>query len=93
VLIRLGRGSKNASFVLHPPIRDQTTNRVRRLSRRKYRERLNKLFKACNEEERLWFEFFLMTGMREQVIWNRQCGTLSPPEAKRCEMKVNEIFG
>jgi integrase/recombinase XerD len=29
-------------------------------------EELDKLFKACDEEERLWFEFFLMTGMREQ---------------------------
>jgi integrase/recombinase XerD len=27
---------------------------------------LDKLFKACDEEERLWYEFFLMTGMREQ---------------------------
>ena len=31
-------------------------------------EELNKLFKACNEEERLWYEFFLMTGMREQEV-------------------------
>ena len=31
-------------------------------------EELYKLFKACNEEERLWFEFFLMTGMREQEV-------------------------
>ncbi|HEV2395828.1 MAG TPA: tyrosine-type recombinase/integrase [Candidatus Sulfotelmatobacter sp.] len=29
---------------------------------------LNKLFKVCNNEERLWFEFFLMTGMREQEV-------------------------
>ena len=29
---------------------------------------LDKLFGACNEEERLWFEFFLMTGMREQEV-------------------------
>src|SRR5512140_1102 len=29
---------------------------------------LDTLFKACNEEERLWFEFFLMTGMREQEV-------------------------
>jgi integrase/recombinase XerD len=27
---------------------------------------LEKLFKSCDDEERLWFEFFLMTGMREQ---------------------------
>src|ERR1022692_251233 len=29
-------------------------------------EELDKLFKACDAEERLWYEFFLMTGMREQ---------------------------
>jgi integrase/recombinase XerD len=29
-------------------------------------EELDKLFEACDEEERLWYEFFLMTGMREQ---------------------------
>jgi integrase len=29
---------------------------------------LDKLFKACDAEERLWFEFFLMTGMREQEV-------------------------
>ena len=31
-------------------------------------EELDKLFKACTEEERLWFEFFLMTGMRELEV-------------------------
>lgn len=31
-------------------------------------EELDKLFKVCDEEERLWFEFFLMTGMREQEV-------------------------
>ena len=29
---------------------------------------LDKLFKVCDAEERLWFEFFLMTGMREQEV-------------------------
>lgn len=29
---------------------------------------LNALFKACDPEERLWFEFFLMTGEREQEV-------------------------
>jgi integrase/recombinase XerD len=29
---------------------------------------LDELFKACEVEERLWFEFFLMTGMREQEV-------------------------
>ncbi|HEX3740236.1 MAG TPA: site-specific integrase [Terriglobales bacterium] len=29
---------------------------------------LSKLFSACDEEERLWFEFFVMTGMREQEV-------------------------
>lgn len=32
------------------------------------KEELEKLFNACNKEERLWFEFFLMTGMREQEV-------------------------
>jgi len=31
-------------------------------------EELDTLFAACDEEERLWFEFFLMTGMREQEV-------------------------
>jgi integrase/recombinase XerD len=30
------------------------------------REELDTLFAVCDDEERLWFEFFLMTGMREQ---------------------------
>jgi hypothetical protein len=29
-------------------------------------EELDQLFAVCDEEERLWYEFFLMTGMREQ---------------------------
>jgi len=29
---------------------------------------LDILFAACDVEERLWFEFFLMTGMREQEV-------------------------
>ena len=32
------------------------------------KEELEKLFKSCDPEERLWFEFFLMTGMREQEV-------------------------
>jgi integrase/recombinase XerD len=32
------------------------------------KEELDKLFKACDAAERLWFEFFLMTGMREQEV-------------------------
>jgi integrase/recombinase XerD len=32
------------------------------------REQLDGLFAVCDEEERLWFEFFLMTGMREQEV-------------------------
>jgi integrase/recombinase XerD len=31
-------------------------------------EELDALFKACDAAERLWFEFFLMTGMREQEV-------------------------
>ena len=29
---------------------------------------LEALFKACDHEERMWYEFFLMTGMREQEV-------------------------
>jgi len=29
---------------------------------------LTKLFNACDDKERLWFEFFLMTGEREQEV-------------------------
>jgi len=32
------------------------------------RAELDKLFAACDREERLWYEFFLMTGMREQEV-------------------------
>jgi integrase len=32
------------------------------------KEELEKLFAVCSEEERLWYEFFLMTGMREQEV-------------------------
>jgi integrase/recombinase XerD len=32
------------------------------------REDLDTLFAACDAQERLWFEFFLMTGMREQEV-------------------------
>ncbi len=32
------------------------------------REELKKLFAACDAEEKLWYEFFLMTGMREQEV-------------------------
>ena len=31
-------------------------------------EDLDQLFDACDAEERLWYEFFLMTGMREQEV-------------------------
>jgi integrase len=32
------------------------------------REELDTLFAVCDQQERLWFEFFLMTGMREQEV-------------------------
>ena len=31
-------------------------------------EELDALFKVCDDQERSWFEFFLMTGMREQEV-------------------------
>lgn len=32
------------------------------------KEELDALFRACEPDENLWFEFFLMTGMREQEV-------------------------
>src|SRR5882724_11152091 len=32
------------------------------------KDELDSLFSKCNKSERLWFEFFLMTGMREQEV-------------------------
>jgi integrase/recombinase XerD len=32
------------------------------------KEELDTLFAKCDAKERLWFEFFLMTGMREQEV-------------------------
>src|SRR5258708_21777414 len=32
------------------------------------KEELDSLFAKCHVDERLWFEFFLMTGMREQEV-------------------------
>jgi hypothetical protein len=32
------------------------------------KEELDKFCVACAADERLWFEFFLMTGMREQEV-------------------------
>ncbi|MCU1246978.1 MAG: hypothetical protein JWQ49_7 [Edaphobacter sp.] len=36
------------------------------------REELDKFFKVCNDNEKLWFEFFLMTGMREQEVMHTE---------------------
>ncbi len=43
------------------------------------REELDRLFKVCNEGERLWFEFFLMTGMREQEVMYAYWSDLNLP--------------
>ncbi len=32
------------------------------------KEELERFFAACDDKERVWFEFFLMTGMREQEV-------------------------
>jgi integrase/recombinase XerD len=40
-------------------------------------EELDTLFKACDDEERLWFEFFLMTGMREQEVMHAYWSDIS----------------
>jgi integrase/recombinase XerD len=49
------------------------------------REELGKLFAACDAEEKLWFEFFLMTGFREQEVM--YC-TWSDVNTSRCTVTV-----
>jgi integrase len=41
------------------------------------REELDELFGACDAEERLWYEFFLMTGMREQEVMHCSWGDIN----------------
>src|SRR6267143_1127175 len=43
------------------------------------REELDKLFAACDEEERLRFEFFLCTGMREQEVMHASWSDINLP--------------
>lgn len=49
------------------------------------REDLDRFFEACDAEERLWFEFFLMTGMREQEVTH---ATWSDLNLARCTVTV-----
>jgi integrase len=44
-------------------------------------EELDALFKACDEQQRLWFEFFLMTGMREQEVMYTYWSDINLPHA------------
>jgi integrase/recombinase XerD len=41
------------------------------------REDLDTLFAKCSADERLWFEFFLMTGMREQEVMHTEWSDLN----------------
>ena len=41
------------------------------------REAVSKFLAACEPDERLWFEFFLMTGMREQEVMYRYWSDIS----------------
>lgn len=49
------------------------------------REELDRFFDACDAEERLWFEFFLMTGMREQEVMHLYWTDVN---VKACIVKV-----
>jgi integrase/recombinase XerD len=49
------------------------------------KDELEKLFKTCDAEERLWFEFFLMTGMREQEAMHTYWSDVN---LKACAVKV-----
>ena len=49
-------------------------------------EELDKLLVACDAEERLWYEFFLMTGMREQeVMYTYLVGHQRRPRNRACQ--------
>jgi integrase len=41
------------------------------------KEELEKLFQACDPDEQLWYEFFLMTGMREQEVMHASWADLN----------------
>jgi integrase/recombinase XerD len=44
------------------------------------REDLEAFFAACTEEEHLWYEFFLMTGMREQEVMHTYWRDVDPQQ-------------
>ncbi|MGA2417337.1 MAG: site-specific integrase [Candidatus Sulfotelmatobacter sp.] len=44
-------------------------------------EHLKPFFDACDEEERLWFKFFLQTGMREQEVMHVSWADISLSQA------------
>jgi integrase len=48
-------------------------------------EELNALFNACDDQEQLWFRFFLMTGMREQEV---MCAYWSDINLKHATVRV-----
>lgn len=45
------------------------------------REELDMLFAVCDPEERLWYEFFLMTGMREQEVMHCSWDDINLPRS------------
>lgn len=49
------------------------------------REEVSKFLAACQPDERLWFEFFLMTGMREQEV---MCMYWSDINVAKCTVRV-----
>ena len=51
---------------------------------------LVKLYKACTDEERLWFEFYEMTGMREQEVMHTYWSDLNLVSGV---VKVSHGFG
>ena len=64
------------------------------------KEELDTLFAKCDAKERLWFEFFLMTGMREQEVmhcsWadiNLSRGTVTVRVQARIWVQPEELQG
>jgi integrase/recombinase XerD len=45
------------------------------------KEELQQFLSACDEDERVWFEFFLMTGMREQEVMHTYWSDVNLPHS------------
>ena len=56
------------------------------------REELDVLFAACASEERMWYEFFLMTGEREQEVMYTYAACQKCPRSGPKHAEAFELF-